>query len=875
MVINIGQYGYKIRNIETATLFEYNWGVRDHYEYKDAMFTNSLFNDFLQKNGLETYKEESTRDLICLEFNYGTRSYSNEMQHLNTWAFDAQKKYRDAKAKGDDYLVTKSINRRNKMTTLTENAYNNKYAYKKLTTDEIRKIAYNEGVTVPYVTKRKDGSIIKTETIHYKMLFRSTGKAKKGTCIFICDRLYDVAKNYLYMGLELPDHDADIVGVSAYISMVASGIEGRVKINPRNILILDDIDRTFITNVISIETDNDKHCYAKNIDGYTLKNTLFDGQALIDSSIFPGWANGYILLRHHFCKMAAFNTNIQLFFQDWCRENNIDYNTAAVNDVWGNKHLLKDIELITTINAVKWIKYDVTYEYWCEWVEKDDCLFGVVKHSHPSKLGEKQVMSYQMVNSLDENIMESVVEDTMKYVQKLKEDDNFFINYLKENTNFSNDYEVLVALCEKNKNFVKSSYYRDRKRTIIHTYLLRAKSGKIIQKADNLTIVGSPYAMLLYAASGNVDDVDLDNTLYFEEQTIQCYTNMFEDGEYLAGFRSPFNGKYNMGYLHNHYDTRFEKYFNFAPQIIAVNMIGTDFQDRNNGADQDSDFLYVTNQKDIVQYAKYCYLNYPTIVNNIPKDTNKYDNVPDDFAYMDSLLAKSQLDIGLSSNLAQIAQSYAATFNDEKYGNYVAILSVIAQAAIDSSKRRFDIDISDEINRIKSEMDVEKNGYPKFWKVIRKGFNGYINNTIKCPMNYLLNLKTPFPKHTKDTIDIKEFFNMPQFTENRRTCKKVEKLIEKYQLKIGKYNHDLINDDNEEYLLLRSDFDELISEIRGLFISKNYKPLFGWLLNRAFVITPGVKRNQKKLLRITEKNKSLLMKILYEVNPKVFLECFK
>ena len=75
MVNNIGQYGLKIKNIEASTLFEYNNGVRDHYEYKEAMFTNSLFLDFLLENGLKVWNDESTRDIICLEFNYGSRSY--------------------------------------------------------------------------------------------------------------------------------------------------------------------------------------------------------------------------------------------------------------------------------------------------------------------------------------------------------------------------------------------------------------------------------------------------------------------------------------------------------------------------------------------------------------------------------------------------------------------------------------------------------------------------------------------------------------------------------------------------------------------------------------------------------------------------------
>ena len=41
----MSEFGIKIKNIEASTLYEYNNGVRDHYEYKDAMFTNSLFSD--------------------------------------------------------------------------------------------------------------------------------------------------------------------------------------------------------------------------------------------------------------------------------------------------------------------------------------------------------------------------------------------------------------------------------------------------------------------------------------------------------------------------------------------------------------------------------------------------------------------------------------------------------------------------------------------------------------------------------------------------------------------------------------------------------------------------------------------------------------
>lgn len=834
------------------------------------MFTNSLFSDYLIHNGLKIWKSESTRDIICLEFNYGSRSFEEEVSHLKKIAVSARLEYKLAKSNGNPLVIQKKYNKRKKISSLYIFANNNREKYVKHTKEEIRTLFYNQGVDVEYITRRKNGNIIKSEKIHYKMLYRSTGKAKKGSCMFIRDRLYNKAKNFLYMGIKIPKNNAPIVEVSAYAPLVSSTIIDTIKINPANILILKDIDRGFQTNVISVETDDNKHCLTKYIEDYTLKNTLFDGQALIDSRIFPDYGNGYVLLRHHFCKMAAFSTNIQLFFRDYFGD---DYDTAVVYDMFGNPHNAKDIELITTDNAMKWLKFNISYDYWCDKVCENDCRFGIVKTAHESKLGDVQRMSYQMVNSLDNSIMSNVVQKSVDYVNLLKTDDNEFLKYLRKNSNFSNDYDVLVALCEQDPEFVRCEYFRKRKEYIIRTYVLNMKSGKIIQNAENLVIVGSPYAMLLYAATGNESSVDNDTTFFTEPGTIQCYTERFNSGEYLAFFRSPFNSRNNLTYLHNVYHSKFSKYFNLGRQIIAVNMIGTDFQDRNNGSDQDSDSGYTTNQPDIVEHARNCYLNYPTIVNNIPKEKNIYKNTMNDYARIDNGLANSQLDIGEASNLAQIAQTYSYNFNDPKFSDYVCILSVLAQIAIDNAKRRFDLNLGSEIQRIKKDMNIKQYGYPAFWDIIKKGFNkSKINKYLICPMNYLYNLKLSEFHSEATTLPFSYFFKKYELNLSRKKCKKVEELITKYSFKT--YYVKNVEDNNIKHILLRNDYDDMIEDIRHTNISGNYIGLFSWLIDRAFMITPQITKNNYRIKSKINKNKSLLLKVLYDVNSKNLLGCF-
>ena len=865
----MSEYGIKIKNFQAGSIYDCNRGIRDDYDYTDAMLTNSLFSYFLVDNGLNIWKGESTRDVICIEFKYGSRSFDDEIKHLKKIGKKARFEYKLKKSLGNNDATIAALNKKNKISELYKFAIDNKSLFDKKSKEEIRKIFYTKGVDINYITRNKKGTVIKKETIHYKMLYRTPGKAKKGSCMFINEKLYDKARDFLYMGIELPEQNSPIVEMGAYASLITSSIVGTVQILPEEILILKDVDAFFNTRVISVETDEHKHCKAVPIDDYKVKNTLFDGQALIDHSIFPEWGDGYILLRHHLTKMAAFDSNIQLFFQDYFGDK---YETATVIDMFGKEHFVKDIKLITTDNAIKWLKFDVSYDYWLDKVRENNCMFGIVKTAHKSKLGDVQRMSYQMINALDMSIMPEVVQCSLDYIEQLKKNDDVFLDYLRDNSNFSNDYEVLVALVEQNRDFLRSEYFRDRKKNIIQGYVLNFKSGKIVQDADNLVIVGSPYAMLLHAAG---TDALTDDTFKIEPGTIQCYTERFSNGEYLAEFRNPFNSKNNLGYLHNVYDKRLQKYFNFGQQIIAVNMIGTDFQDRNNGSDQDSDSIYTTNQSAIVDFARYCYREYPTIVNNIPKEKNSYNYSLLNYANIDNNLAAAQLAIGESSNLAQICLTYTYNFDDKKYDDYVCILSVLAQVAIDNAKRRFDIDLTEEISRIKYDMNIKENGYPKFWSIIRKDFNQKrINKELVCPMNYIYDLKLNKFKNKQSTLPMSYFFVKHELDQQRRKCKKVEELIQKYSLNLYDYNLSYENDLNEEYLLLRNDFDKLIYDIQTTYISKNYLGLMSWLINRAFLIGAGIKSKQHIMQSTIDTNKSLLLKVLYTLNPEAFMACF-
>lgn len=869
----MSQTGLRILNIQASSIYEYMNGFRGYMDITKAMLVNSLFLDFLLDNDLIDVHGDSTRSIICLEFGYGTKNY------------------KETKEKIQKNLEKENISEetKNRLQNFLINLENNKDKCVKISRQEIREKYYTEGVTITYRSYNKQGVEIvsRRNTIKYRMLYRTPGKAKKGTCMFVDERIYDKVHDFLYMGIKPPVEKAPIVELGAYSSLITSSIEGRVKILPNQILCLKDVDSFFKTKVMSVETDENKHCFIQERDNYEVVNTMFDGQGLIDESIFPEWGDGYILLRHHMTKLAAFKTRIQKFMKDQYGD---EYETAIVKDMWGRDVRVKDIRLITTNNAFKWGKFGVSFDYWSSWIRRNGCQFGIVKTAHESKLGDVQRMSYQMMNSLEIESMPAVCSKTVEYINKLKTDNEVFFDYLRKNESFSNDFEVLLALCEHNRDFVNSSYFRERRQAIVNAYVLNFKNGRSIQDADNLTIVGSPYAMLLHSIGKNPFE---DPTLRPEKGTNQCYTERFEDGEYLAAFRSPHNSRNNLGYLHNVKHPLMQKYFDLGKLCVAVNMIETDFQPRLNGCDQDSDSVYTTNQKEVVEHARMCYKKYPTIVNNILKDSNVYKYDMKDFAKVDNGLAASQLAIGESSNLAQIALTYTYNFEDRKYQDYVCILSVLAQIAVDSSKRAYDINISDEIRRIKKDMDLENNGLPYFWLVTKRDkrkartdeqrkerdrnnkerIRKKIEPSLDCPMNYLYRLKFNRINNDVPTIDMGEFWIKHDIQNGRRNSKAVEDLIENYSLRIYEYNSNEYKEDSD-YLLLKDDFNKMIADIKRIYITKNYLGMMSWLINRAFCIGDGVKKNKEQMDSKLYKNRSILLKTLYVVSPDVFLQCF-
>lgn len=733
-------------------------------------------------------------------------------------------------------------------------------------TDYLRDYYYINGLDHMFITKYKNGDIKDKKLVHYKMLYRSTGKAKDGDCIFVKKDLYNKAINFLTMGLyeimneksqRNPDQVFNIVALSAYQTLSAATASSYIQIPFENILIVEDktvysegmkaavvhlednvhtvekdefvidfenpwvegninkkgftfdrekaerdnlalIEKTKDSlkgngiringqypgkHVKHITTSQKKECTVTRVNDAKVKNILWDGMGLIDESIFPKDRDGFIYCRSHFFKSCLFRGNVQEFFKDYCMENGDEYESAYIKDnvdLFGRKMKLSDIKVIITDKSIKWLKFvdlmggtnEEAFKYYHDYMEKHGNWFSIVKSGHKSRWGDWQMMAYQMCNSVpstDVRVLDGVVSTSCDYCNLLKRDDEEYLKFLEKEKNDFNINELLIELVKWNPKFLESKLFRDKKKRDINNLKSDFKTGNLFQNGDNLTIMDNPVALLMRA----VGDEPLNEGCFeMKEDGVQCYTPRFKDGERIAAFRSPHNSPNNVLHLYNVYPDKLLRYFpNIGDNVIVFNAIGTDTQCRLSGHDCDSDFIYATNQKELVDLAKTAYTDYPTIINEIQEiGESEYHFTLADYAKMDNKIASAQIAIGTSTDTAQLALSYYYDGNMEnkELEDCFIILSVIGQVSIDLAKKEFDIVINQEIKRIQNLPCIKGKHIPLFFADVKERRGSKFDKAkvqfMLCPMDVMGSLidakvKKYADRKVKKLLELDEFLN--------------------------------------------------------------------------------------------------------------------
>ena len=443
--------------------------------------------------------------------------------------------------------------------------------------------------------------------IHYVRYKRSAGSSREGKCLFIDERLYKAMAKWSECGLK---PKTDLASWESYKALSLSSLKGMVNIPLECILFVPDYKSTFTDEVVSVEIQDGALTAAHKQTEIT--NDIWDGESLLDESVFRGnYADKHmLLLRNKFFKSCAFRTKLQKWFQD----KNITLKELKSRGFVTFATDINQIVMVTTPNSLKYLKFagGFTERNIRNWMENINDTFGVVKWDKSTRFfhGKMVQSSYQLLNTLGltETQAAELLQPSIDYISLLRKDVDFMRYHFTDAFAREKDDEepvrpdgiadradVIFTLMHKCPHFDETELYANFRNDVVKSLKERLKRGHILLNGTNATLFGNGPELLKYIAGEEIIS---------ELHSGQIYCKRFADKTKLLCARSPHITMGNLYSAENSTQGEIWNYFDLGENIVCVNAIGENIQQRLNGCDYDSDTMLLTDEKLLVETAE-------------------------------------------------------------------------------------------------------------------------------------------------------------------------------------------------------------------------------------------------------------------------------
>lgn len=606
-----------------------------------------------------------------------------------------------------------------------------------MSTSELRQYLYTNGF-------RCDGY----DFVCFK---RSSGSARVGKVLFLEKSLYEPFHKWEDMGLNIAyGQEVDLAGYEAYIALTTSSIIDVMNIKPYNILLVDDYDSVFNDNVVDtyLNENNELYTEEKTIE---ISNSIFDGESLMDTSLFGEYNNkGMLLLRNQFFKSCCFNANIQLWFKE--------HGITSVSQLNGRTRAKKieDVLLITTPNSIKYLKFG-TFDKWLDNISE---TFGIVKYEKKTHFFDGKFVQthYQLLNTLriPKSETKRLLQPSFDFLDKVKNDPDvlrFYIKYpygvFEHKRNISDKNEIFYKMVGTNYNFRKTKIYKDFLSDTVKAFIKNMRKGHILVEGNYSTICGNPIELLQQSigefhgesviGKGNV----VSKRFPYEDDLLLC--------------RSPHVTSGCVCVRKNTKNELIDRYMNGTDEILYINSIDENILMQLAGCDFDSDTVLLTNDPILLKYAKQSESMFKVPTNSIPSTKIKRRYTLDERCDLDIKTSSNQ--IGSIINLSQELNTLfwhklnnGYSYDDIKGIYYDACqLSNMSATEIDRAKKEFSFSNKEELDKMREKYQSEeykrtdnegRKIKPYFFSFIQK-YKGYYdskrNNYMKhdTTMDYL------------------------------------------------------------------------------------------------------------------------------------------
>ena len=463
-------------------------------------------------------------------------------------------------------------------------------------------------------------------TVEYKRLLGTAGSIKKSTIIFVNAEIHEEIMRRLNNGRDMTKKFVP-AKLNAYMALSCSA---SIAVSWPKIIVVDDAITNFKSDVLLVDDSNLEleEPIVQQMDNYDIEYNVSDGMGFVTPEMSAKWAQELnegdeplsgVNTRCSFLKGMLFTVPFKEFAEEVA-------GTYMITDAYGVERDIREADVIVTTSMLKlWDSYP-SYEAYYENCIKNGYEFAIAK-STPHKLRNVHTTNYQYLQDfeLNDEHIDRLVSPTVDRIKDcLGLDWKKLILYMCGQGLDEKNVDYMDPMCKAimaDPNLVDDPYVRSKVQRMIQKRIKTAKIGVLDVEGDYAILGNDPYSLLQ-----RIFGMEVTGLL----KSGECYHKYWNDRDVndVIMFRAPMTSHNNVCKLRVVASDEMKKWYRYIQTCCLINSWDTTAI-RLNGADYDSDSIFSTNNKVLLETFSYK----PTLM---CKQSNAVKKVPTEEDYISS-----------------------------------------------------------------------------------------------------------------------------------------------------------------------------------------------------------------------------------------------
>lgn len=427
---------------------------------------------------------------------------------------------------------------------------------------------------------------IKVNGVTFVRFVGTSGGLKKNNLLFVNSTII----NELNKRCDCGKKDVKIVPakLEAYKALTCSA--SQLICNPERILVVTDCLIHIRENIIKLDdSSNAVEPEMLYLENQEVENNASDGFNLctieymqkVGESLGLDYIPDGVCLRNAWLKGMLYPFPITEFVEEFCPDN------YMIEDVWGHKHDIREVDMILTESSLKlWKGYDSIEEY-IQSYHENGYQFAVTKITG-GHLEDQRELNYQYLQSYDfsDEDIEELCAPTVKYLKDALCGD---YESTKRFLGIKGDVEknTWQHALQTNKFMMGDPYIIESVHKMIKKKIDQAKIGKLLVDGNYQLLSGDPFALMQHICGIKVTGLlkaDEVYSKYWVDKHVQE----------VCVFRSPMTAHNNIRKCKINDSQECQKWYRYMKTVLIFNSFDSLCMSLN-GADFDGDLGFTTN----------------------------------------------------------------------------------------------------------------------------------------------------------------------------------------------------------------------------------------------------------------------------------------